>query len=60
MPNWAKIMTVLGASLVSISAMGAGYETWVELAKPAFFFGALGSIGTAIGALYANSPSKLD
>lgn len=41
---------VLAGCLVSIGTMGAAFDNWSDVARPAFVFGTLGVIGTNIAA----------
>lgn len=52
-----KHLALLGASLASIGAMGAGAHEWAEVLSPQFVFGALAAIGTTITALYTDRPN---
>ena len=52
-----KHLALIGASLVSIGAMGGAAHEWAEILKPQFVFGALGSIGAVITALYTERPN---
>ena len=49
---------LVGAMLASIGAMGSGFHEWSEVLRPSFVFGAIGAMGTTIGAFYAKRPNE--
>lgn len=51
-----KVLGVLAGALGSIAAMGAGLNTWHDALSPAFIFGAIGALATAITALHLDKP----
>ncbi len=54
----AKHYVVLGACLVSISAMGSAMHDWSEVLSVKFVFGVLGVIGANIGSMYLQRPNE--
>ncbi len=52
--HWA----IIGASLVTIGAMGSSANEWSEVFKPGFVFGAIGAIGVNLAALYTQRPNE--
>jgi hypothetical protein len=51
-----SLLIVLGGITVSLGAMVAGLSSWEAATTPTFIGGAIGAIGTAVGALYTEKP----
>ena len=49
---------ILAGCLVSIAAMGSAFHDWSELARPGFFFGVIGVIGTNIAAALSKTKTE--